>query len=872
MNSDQYKVPELQMSGVVGVRSGVEDKSAATKMSGYARALDSTQQQAFSLYEDHKKSEAAQASNSSSEAYKQALETELVMKEQGVSPEKIAAFRIKSDKEAAGGLSAADRMNMRKKFEGLSYASALTEKSPEEKRAEAVENAGLSLGLDPADEDFYDKSEEIYLAQTQDRVTGSQLATAGLASVEGRARTIVNDQSLPEGEKMARLARLKMETIAEIQERLAHSDDPDIAKGLIATYSSYIDVFSQEASSTTIVTRAENEDKLKSLAEVNRAVAAMSPEAQQYSTLSKVFGQNAPLFLTRHMDTLSAEALGVGKTKEKAVQEGVKGMESLSEGTFTVSSPNAASTYGLLQEAITSGATGETPVEDIQPSVDKVVDSSIRDFKTLTNTEDAEELIKFLSSPEARENFSPYYDNLTPEAKEGLKLSFTQHLSDVLGPKVQTLIDETVSKKGRRRNTETTAASSPQNLKDIDLELVGDTVQFYSERGDLQEVVAQLNQDASSDITAYFGALGTATNMSIKDALELGKDVVLPKPTEQEALYSQSAGKLGEQAGTFTVDQRGIEQGLPIQSDEAGIVSEKELSEVTMKQTGNEEYDNEIRGLVESLDKVQDPSLRYVLKKQLKSLNDRAGIVTAGDSRKERQRGPKSPSEDTAEIASSAEPSQVPKAEKSFEVIQQTVMQDEGYFEGSKVVGNLRGNGSFNVPESGKSGLTIAGVDLGQITKGATFDLLMGTMTPEQQDIVKQAVGKNRANEGQDYLEAVAKDLEDSGYKLNNSQIKEVQKQAVQEVVKKFERASKLKLEEVPKPIREVLIPQLLNEFGPDSVEKLSKAINSRKLKDWEAAYGEFNNYRWKKGTSQSNIDRTDKVAEAIEDYIDAIY
>lgn len=204
--------------------------------------------------------------------------------------------------------------------------------------------------------------------------------------------------------------------------------------------------------------------------------------------------------------------------------------------------------------------------------------------------------------------------------------------------------------------------------------------------------------------------------------------------------------------------------------------------------------------------------------------------------------------------------------------VSEDVRKHEGYFEGSKLGNDMHGNGSFNVPSSGNSGLTIAGIDVGTRSSGGAYDKIVSFMTPEQKTILEKAVGKSRGDDGskQAEIEKIAQELDDSGFELTNAQISEVQAFEIDEVVKDLkEDMGEEAYNMLPEEVKVAFTSQVFNTKGPKSVKKLAKAIKSGEKDDWEAAYKEFNEYGWKSGTGKSVIDRTDNVASAIREYIE---
>jgi len=161
----------------------------------------------------------------------------------------------------------------------------------------------------------------------------------------------------------------------------------------------------------------------------------------------------------------------------------------------------------------------------------------------------------------------------------------------------------------------------------------------------------------------------------------------------------------------------------------------------------------------------------------------------------------------------------------------------EGYSEGLQI----------NVPDTTGSGVTIAGLDIGDVAEGADgkLSILKDYLSPEDYKLVETLKGLKgeKAQQALAKLQDEGKLLKD-GLGLTQEDLNEITaRQADKEIKDVYKFIPKDKFAQLPLAVQKGVAGVEFNVHGPNSMRSVGKAIESGKTEDWQAAANNYMNF-----------------------------
>lgn len=866
---------ERQYSDTLTPQQGVEDKSAATKMTGYASAvgsLSSTASTAMSAYDDitEKKQEAAEVD--AYNVYDAGLVQYREMQKSGVPQEKLRGYMADLESKVGSmGLDAKARVTHRAKREGLE----MWEKSPEEEIRAEITDSGLREGFDRNDPNFYAKAERAWELKNNPKKEVNSMIGGAVQLVSDHLDVMRPGETFQEFEARAESYQAMVRQSVVHLPKEARDQVINAADKLITSRLTKHDPKKRSANSKAVVD-AMGSEELAQLFKANNGVSTYLRllEIAPNANVTKQLGN-------RVEGDLLATLLDMGK-----------GVDQLAQGQMPQSgSPEGKASLSAVSDQIVSELRGE----GISPTSEKIV---------ATIVDQAPQQIELGEPWEYEAVIDSLYSGVGDAiADMGTKLDFDrkQRLIDSVEKEftnnILPIINNTVNDKaifgGNARGFGGRTSSPTSAAQFLKVGMWGDRVVFSAQTKEqgVPEHAQRLNKKLSKDLSKFIVAQAKLTGTSPEEVLNTYIPLILPdskiNPIEQVGEVSQEGVQQGEPVG----NSDGVSEPtqLPEWDRQAarareGVGNFREENPGSKALEGPVPFDQSVgsellAGRVPG-GETPIPSNSPMSGRSAQAAEERGPVVANPTFEQRALRR----AQDNVEAYKRMNPQEVKglSDDEISEVLQTgidkkvatSVMRHEGYYEGSRVARNMKGNGAFNVPAAGNSGLTIAGIDVGQVTSGPVFDVIRGKMTTEQKAIFDTAVGQTRqGGNNQAALETIADDLDAAGFKLTNEEIKDIQAMEIKQVSDKLAKAIGVGPFYALDPrIKVALASQVFNYWGPSSVDAVAKAVQSGLEEDWEAAKEEFSNYGWSAGTSASNIERTDEVAEAIGEFIEDAY
>ena len=592
---NNYSVGERQLSDTLSVQQGVEDKSAATTLSGYAGAVSQltgiAEQQVTAFKQAEQKQNLAQGEA----MYEQALTREAEMIKQGVSSSKISAYRSASEKEVGAYLPFSDRLTMRSKFEKTAYGRSLTQKTPEELRVSQLQTIAKEKNYDlTTDQGVAAAEAQLYLS-TNSLQNYAQLSDHYQPIFANDMEAILNGPGT-----FAEKSNLFEQAMFPIRTAAYNIKEPELKEGFLAYYDKQLANYKAAANPAEQAIQAESRNRIVEANESAAMRAGMPDQAKVYEFLIGKFGPDAALIMGHNPIRES-----IGEAYPAMLDE----LKTLSEGSFNPKNPNSS----LAVKAIGRGAKelvrtgGSNPA--VNESVNTILEETALRMRKLS-TDELQPVLENLANGGMGELISSGEEVLTSETQAEFIENLQKYKEDVIGPIVQGAFEKRTKKPGRSRTGDTTVLG---DLSDsLDIKVVGGQVVYVGETSDAQRGAEKANEDFSSDLTTFIKAAAVVSGSTMEEALERAKPSLLPEKSLERLV--------GPQEGTVSVSQEGVRQGTGVAQDEE-ILVEDELGPMTLKETDDPELNSQIREVATLIDKVEDPSVSYALKRKLSRLN-----------------------------------------------------------------------------------------------------------------------------------------------------------------------------------------------------------------------------------------------------------
>ncbi len=600
---NNYSVGERQLSDTLSVQQGVEDKSAATTLSGYAGAVSQltgiAEQQVTAFKQAEQKQNLAQGEA----MYEQALTREAEMIKQGVPSSKIAAYRSASEKEVGAYLPFSDRLTMRSKFEKTAYGRSLTQKTPEEVRVSQIQTIAKEKGYDlTTDQGVAAAEAQLYLS-TNSMENYVQFSANYQPIFANDMNAILDGPGTPE-EKY----NLFEQAMTPIRMAAYNIKDPELKAGLLAQYENQLANYKSAADPTKQATHQESRNRLLQANRTAAMMADMPNEAIALEETIKMFGPIAPLMFGPD---------NAGEVAKKTITANVNALNNLSRGLYNPKDANSSSVVKAIgngaKEVVRTGGSNAA----VNESVNTILEETALRMPKLS-TDELQPVIEDLANGGIGELISSGEEVLTPETREAFLEGLERFVPDKVGPIVQGAFEKRTNKIGRVGAQDTTVLGDLGDY--LDMEIVGGQVVYVGENDAAKRGAKDANEDFSSDLTTIVKAVSIVSGSTMEEALERLKPSLLPEKSLEGPVAPDVQGPLGPQEGTVSVSQEGVRQGTGVAQDEE-ILVEDELGPMTLKETDDPELNSQIREVATLIDKVEDPSVSYALKRKLARLN-----------------------------------------------------------------------------------------------------------------------------------------------------------------------------------------------------------------------------------------------------------
>lgn len=596
-------VGERQYNDITPIQQGVEDKSAATTLSGYAGAVSQLTGIAEQQVTAFKQAEQRQNLAQGEAMYEQALTREAEMIKQGVPSSKIAAYRSASEKEVGAYLPFSDRLTMRSKFEKTAYGRSLTQKTPEEVRVSQIQTIAKEKNYDlTTDQGVAAAEAQLYLS-TNSMENYVQFSANYQPIFANDMNAILDGPGTPE-EKY----NLFEQAMTPIRMAAYNIKDPELKAGLLAQYDNQLANYKSAADPTKQATHQESRNRLL---QANRTAAMMAATPNNAIVAQEMIKNYGPL-----AEILIGQ-LGLAETAKEDYIAKSTALNNLSKGLYN---PKDASSSSVV-EALGAGAkevvrTGGNSLPLTQPINTVLEETALRMPKL--STDELYPIMEDLANGGLGELISSGEEVLTPETREAFLEGLERFVPDKIGPIVQGAFEKRANKTGRVGAQDTTVLGDLGDY--LDMEIVGGQVVYVGETSDAQRGAKYANEDFSSDLTTIVKAVSIVSGSTMEEALERLKPSLLPEKSLEGPVAPDVQGPVGPQEGTVSVSQEGVSQGTGVAQDEE-ILVEDELGPMTLKETDDPELNSQIREVATLIDKVEDPSVSYALKRKLASLN-----------------------------------------------------------------------------------------------------------------------------------------------------------------------------------------------------------------------------------------------------------
>jgi len=609
---NNYSVGERQLSDTLSVQQGVEDKSAATTLSGYAGAVSQLTGMAEQQVTAFKQAEQKQNLAQGEAMYEQALTREAEMIKQGVPSSKIAAYRSASEKEVGAYLPFSDRLTMRSKFEKTAYGRSLTQKTPEEVRVSQIQTIAKEKGYDlTTDQGVAAAEAQLYLS-TNSMENYVQFSANYQPIFANDMNAILDGPGTPE-EKY----NLFEQAMTPIRMAAYNIKDPELKAGLLDQYENQLANYKSAADPAQQATHQESRNRLLQANRTAVMMAATPNNAIVAQEMIKNYGPLAEILIGQ---------LGLAETAKEEYIAKSTALNNLSKGLYN---PKDASSSSVV-EALGAGAkevvrTGGNSLPLTQPINTVLEETALRMPKL--STDELYPIMEDLANGGLGELISSGEEVLTPETREAFLEGLERFVPDKIGPIVQGAFEKRANKIGRVGAQDTTVLGDLGDY--LDMEIVGGQVVYVGETSDAQRGAKDANEDFSSDLTTIVKAISIVSGSTMEEALERLKPSLLPEKPLEGPVAPDVQGPVGPQEGTVSVSQEGVSQGTGVAQDEE-ILVEDELGPMTLKETDDPELNSQIREVATLIDKVEDPSVSYALKRKLASLNSTLAGKSAG--------------------------------------------------------------------------------------------------------------------------------------------------------------------------------------------------------------------------------------------------
>lgn len=619
MNSTQYATPERQLGDVVGVQSGVEDRSAATKASGLAQAVGQVGGASLDIYGAVQQKQADEATAAATAQYEELLKQEEAYRERGVSSSKLRAWRIEKEKEIAPYISFEDRLSLRSKYD-KAFGGVLTEETFEDREEKLIEETALKINVDPRTEVGREAVAEYRRAEANAGQDAQKLATGLLPVVYAQADAVVNNNSMTYEQKKMQLEILRNQVA---QDTMSLRGDKEYRDSIIRQYDGILNTFLETIDPAKQADKAANLNRLTLERNKAAALSVVGPSGKTLVAIDSLFPNgSAALFKQQFVKG----APDFYNNIHSAITE-------LSKGNFNPTTQTGGDALQVIDIAADEAVKSGSPVEGLDNSLVTIQEETALRLPS-ASPDSVKSYIESMAG-QAGTYYKNNIDRIPPETRQKAEGALVGHFNDKVRPLVAKAFEEKLGS-GIGRRAVANRKTAVERQDSIQITSFGDMLVFTTTDPSARENVKSLNEDISSDLSLYARALSNVTGATLEETGAQLRDYLFDQMTPAEAETEETAEAVAP------VSQEGVAQGMAVADDEQ-VMLEKQLDERVLSEAKGTKYEEDYKALNAQLDAVKDPSLRYVLKKRYSDLllDINPGVSTGGRSRKVGKTSPK---------------------------------------------------------------------------------------------------------------------------------------------------------------------------------------------------------------------------------------
>jgi len=611
----QYDDTLQVQQGVINNSKAMETQAITSGIQGLAGAVDT----GVDIWQTEQKQQQAQASNSALNSYGNWLEKEVQMKEQGIDAKVIDAERVKLEQQLmVDGAGRDDLLKLRKQFEGTSLGKSLTEKTPEEKAYEkdAEEAASLNMSVDTL------RARQRTLSDfAADTAAGTENAVASMTrynqvsfdAIKSQTNSIImdfqNDQDRAVAEQ--RLRELQANIQREAAGWTSGTDiSPAQAEAIIKPNLKYVNYILEDLTAEGFADKSAN--MLKIVENQNKLQLYQNdPELISYESMSE---------LAKHTPGLQASlAKAYLSTFESIIAGSKEGSPKQLDSMLVTSTPASKEVLNTVEKIVTDPDAPQETKQELSAGVVKGIATQLGENLDLSDSKSTMEFVASEAGKELYKNKDSYpeYDEYVTKVKNH-SLSALQ--------KMEARLEEIGSD---------VSGGQGGGTGNLGMSLTkGGVVVFSGNSPAASRKAARVNKEMSKAATVFVTALANAQGITVQESFDemFQSSEVFSQYIKSEPRTAMEKVELPAQGGG-SAERMGVDLGA------GDVTVEKDLGEMTVKRTGNEEFDNELNEIRELIDSGNvDPSYSYVLKRKLARLNDVAGRAVAANNNRQRGR------------------------------------------------------------------------------------------------------------------------------------------------------------------------------------------------------------------------------------------
>jgi len=589
---EQFKQQERQYDDTLQVQQGVINNSKAMETQAITsgiQGLAGAAQAGVDIWQTEQKQQQAQASNSALNSYGNWLEKEVQMKEQGIDAKVIDAERVKLEQQLmVDGAGRDDLLKLRKQFEGTSLGKSLTEDTPEEKayKEDAKKAANLNMEVDEYrafQADIYQFDYETK-QRANDKAARAEAADQFIAKTAkhmsgGIARDVdsivdmykAGQLKRADVENKLRRLRLNIEQQAT-QTALSMGGDLDKAEASIAAPLGYLDY------------ALENFTEANYAANVASELQLMQDrlQIQIFETSPNIAAANATSDLLRNLPDLQLSvAKSVAEELGALLETGINGDKQLPTVVIN-STPASTQVMQAVSKTLNDERVSEETKGALALGLTTAVITQLGADQPLANTKSLMELVASEGGKALyeRRDSTPGYDEYVTKVKNH-SLSALQ--------KMEARLEEIGSD---------VSGGQGGGTGNLGMSLTkGGVVVFSGNSPAASRKAARVNKEMSKAATVFVTALANAQGITVQESFDemFQSSDVFSQYIKSEPRTAMEKVELPAQGGG-SAERMGVDLGA------GDVTVEKDLGEMTVKRTGNEEFDNELNEIRELID------------------------------------------------------------------------------------------------------------------------------------------------------------------------------------------------------------------------------------------------------------------------------